>query len=125
MSVDPNAPHFVLAAVKRIYPELPDLVGQENWAAIQPQIDTHITALESQPNNDLASTQLFGLLAQYEPARQRMIEEIQVQKVISANIAESLAKIAASLGIDPATTDGFDRRRLQPYDLGGRPGDDP
>jgi len=55
---DFNTPPFVLAAVKRLYPDMPDLVGADAWASLQPQIDSYIGTLEVQPDAYLASTQL-------------------------------------------------------------------
>lgn len=107
MDINPNAPHFVLAAVKRLYPDLPNLIGPDSWNDIQPQVDTYVAVLEAGPNEYLVSTQLVGLLAQYEPARQRLTTEINVQEVISQNIAEQMQNIAIALGFDPATTDGL------------------
>jgi hypothetical protein len=104
---NPNAPHFVLAAAKRIYAELPMLVTDSEWANIQPQVDTCLAALETQPDNFLASTQLVGLLAQYEPARLRLAQEMKVQEVISANISHEMAKIAGQLGLNPNAIDGL------------------
>ncbi len=107
MSTNPNAPHFVLAAVKRLYAVLPDLVGETAWNEIQDQVDAYIAALETKPNEYLVSTQLVGLLAQYESARQRLAAEIKVQEVISRNIAAQMQVIAQALGFDPTTTDGL------------------
>jgi hypothetical protein len=85
-----NTPPFVLVAVRRIYDRLPALVG-ENWPQIVGQVDSHLQALETHPDNYLASTQLFGLLAQYEPARQRLSEELIVQEIFGDHIKSGLA----------------------------------
>jgi|SRR5579859_4658379 len=107
MTINSNAPYYFLVAVKRIYPELPALIGTETWKGVQSQVDAFIIVLETQPNNYLAMTQLFGLLAQYEPARQRLTAEITVQKAISAEIAAPMERIAAQLGLDPDSVDGL------------------
>ncbi|MBZ0284470.1 MAG: hypothetical protein K8L97_27265 [Anaerolineae bacterium] len=107
MTPNPNAPHFVLAAVTRIYPHLSSLIGTENWNTIQPEIDAYIRELEAQPNADLANTQLFGLLARYESARLRMAQELKVQEVITAIISPQMEQFAISLGIDPTSIDGL------------------
>lgn len=106
MTINPNAPHFVLAAVKRIYDELPLLVGKKAWDEIQPTVDDYLTQLETQANNHLAMTQIFGLLAQFEPARLRLTEEIKVQEVITKNIENSMSRIAQTLGINPEYISG-------------------
>jgi len=105
--LNPNAPYFILVAVKRIYADLPILVTQDTWGRIQPQVDAYIATLEAQPNAYLVSTQLLGLLARYEPARQRLTEEITVQEVISQNIASQMQRIGASLGVDSNSIDGL------------------
>lgn len=107
MTPNPNAPYFVLAAAKRIYPDLPSLIGTENWNAIQPEIVAYIRELETQPNAYLATTQLFGLLAKYEPARLRMAQELKVQEVITAIITPQMEQIAESLGSEPIAIDGL------------------
>lgn len=96
MSTNPHAPHFVLAAVTRIYADLPLLVGAD-WPTIQPQVDAHIATLQSQPEAHLASTQLFGLLARYEPARQRLAAEIKIQETITYNLTQPLTDLNLAL----------------------------
>lgn len=107
MSSNPNAPHFILAAVKRIYVDLPLLIGANSWVVIQPQINSLITSLEAHPNAYLASTQLFGLLATYEPARQRIAQELKIQEIIAENISEPMHRISYSLDINPEFIDGL------------------
>lgn len=107
MTLNYNAPYFVLAAVKRIYGELPSLTGAEAWSSIQPQVDAHIKTLEAEPDAFLASTQLFGLLAQYEPARQRMADEINIQADLSQSLEKQLRQIAEELGFDTRITAGL------------------
>ncbi len=107
MTENYNAPHYTLAAVKRIYDDLPDLVGRDEWGTLRPQIDEHIAQLEAQPNNLLAATQLRSLLWPHTAANQRLTGEMQVQEVISRNIAGPLRDIASSLGFDPDTVDGL------------------
>ncbi|MCP5303438.1 MAG: hypothetical protein H7A03_09905 [Pseudomonadales bacterium] len=102
-----NAPHFVLAAVMRIYPELPNLISQESWLIEKEQIDNYIAQLEAKPNDYLASTQLVGLLARYEPARQRFAQEMTVQAVVFANIEEQMYKLGENLGMEAASLDGL------------------
>jgi hypothetical protein len=92
MSLDPNAPQFILTAVQRIYDALPALIG-EDWSTIQPQVDAHIITLQNQPDAYLASTQIFGLLARYEAARQRLSQELIVQQVVVANLNQSLEQM--------------------------------
>lgn len=94
--MNPNAPHSVLAAVQRIYDVLPNLVGTD-WSSIQPQVDAHIATLQTQPDAYLASAQLFGLLARYEPARLRLSEELIVQQTVAANLSGPLAEIKLSM----------------------------
>lgn len=106
MTSNYNAPHFTLAAVKRIYADLPELVGVD-WTTIQPQVDQYIAQLEAQPNAYLPATQLAGLLAKYEPARQRLTDEMTIQRVISQNTADRMRNIAGNLGFDPDTIDGL------------------
>jgi hypothetical protein len=106
MTVNHNAPHFILAVIQRIYPDLPDLVGAD-WATIKPQVDAHIAKLEATPDAYLASMQLVGLLAEYELANQRFAVEIKIQEVIGQNIAKPIADIAKSLGLAPETIAGL------------------
>jgi hypothetical protein len=107
MTVNPNAPHFILAAVKRIYGELPHLVGREAWNSIYTQVDLYIVQLETQSNHYLASTELLGLLARYKPAHQRLSGEMKVQEIITVNIRTTMEKIAKELGIDVNSIDGL------------------
>src|SRR4051794_30106711 len=100
MTLNPNAPYFILAAAKRIYTELPSLAGADVWKTIQSQVDTYLNTLETQPNAYLESTQLYGLLAQYEPVRQRIATEIKVQEVIGTNTDSQMRQLAAQLGCD-------------------------
>lgn len=93
---NPNAPQFILTAVLRIYDDLPVLVGVD-WATIQPQVDAHIAALKAQPDAFLESTQLFGLLAGYEPARQRLSDELTIQAIVAANVISPLTKMQFAL----------------------------
>ncbi|HEX2906394.1 MAG TPA: hypothetical protein VHO69_06000 [Phototrophicaceae bacterium] len=95
MTANYKAPHFILAAIQRIYPDLSALVGAD-WAAIQPQVDAHIAKLEATPNAYLTSIQLVDLLAQYEPARQRLNAEIKTQAGTSQHVVNPLF-IAARL----------------------------
>lgn len=90
MASDPYAPEFILAAIKRIYPELPILIGKENWGAIGPTIHEHISEIENAEKPEhriLPSTKLFGCIEQYEPARKRLISELKIQEIISENIS--------------------------------------
>jgi hypothetical protein len=102
-----NAPHFLLAAVSRIYPELPILIGADHWLTVQAQIDTLINGLETQPNNYLAMTQLFGLLSTYEPVRQCLSRDMTIQAVISDNISEQMRQIAQELKLSPESVEGL------------------
>jgi hypothetical protein len=85
MVTDFNSPIFVLTAVKRIYDVLPELIGAD-WETVKPQVDTYIRALEAKNDDFLSYTLLFGLLAQYEAARQRLTEELIVQSTIAGNL---------------------------------------
>ncbi|MBZ0299042.1 MAG: hypothetical protein K8J31_04840 [Anaerolineae bacterium] len=107
MSAKPNAPHFVLAAVQRIYSELPKLVGLAAWAEIQPQVENYIRQLESTPNKYLVSTQLYGLLSNYESARIRMSDELNTQADLSQGLEDQIRQLATSLGFDAETADGL------------------
>ncbi len=107
MASNPNAPHFVLAAVQRIYPELPDLIETGDWSEIRPSLDDYIGKLEANPNEYLVSTQLFSLLAEHERVRQRLAAEIKVQEVISQIIGSRVEEIATRLGYEPESVDGL------------------
>lgn len=106
MTPNANAPHFILAAVTRIYSELPDLIG-DDWPTIQPQVDQHIAALKADPNNYAAMGQLSSLFWPYEQAQQRFNAELKVQEIIHQNIQAGIASIAGELGFDPNTVDGL------------------
>jgi predicted anti-sigma-YlaC factor YlaD len=106
MTNNKNAPHFILAAVTRIYSELPDLIG-DDWPTIQPQVDQHIAALKADPNNYAAMGQLSSLFWSYEAAQQRFKAELKVQEIIQQNIHDGMTQIATDLGFDPATVDGL------------------
>ncbi|MBL8160547.1 MAG: hypothetical protein JNJ61_01070 [Anaerolineae bacterium] len=106
MNFDPNAPHFVLAAVTRIYADLPALVGAD-WPQVQPQVDTYMMQLRAQPNQYLPMSQLLGLLAHYEPARQRMAAELDAQEQIGKEIIDSVAQMAREMKLDPAAAEGL------------------
>lgn len=95
MSLNSQAPQFILVAVQRLYDTLPALVGAD-WPTIQPQVDAHIATLQKQPGDILASTQLFGLLARYEAARQRLSQELIVQQAVAANINQPLEQMQAA-----------------------------
>lgn len=91
---NPNSPEFVLVAVKHIYDELPNLIGQDNWNSIGETVDKHMIAIEKAEKPEqrlLPSTQLFGALAQYEPARLRLASELKIQEIISENIGKAFA----------------------------------
>lgn len=90
MTYNPNAPRFILIAVKRIYPMLPTLIG-EPWPQIAPQVDRYLQALEQNAEDYRASTQLFGLLAGHESARQRLNVELTMQQIIADNVDAPLA----------------------------------
>ncbi len=107
MAPSTNAPHYVLAVVKRIYSDLPFLLSPQVWKEIQASVDDRISKLEAQPNSALASTQLLGLLWPYEPVRLGITNEIMIQKVISANITERMKAITASLGVDQSLSDNL------------------
>jgi hypothetical protein len=98
MSVNSNAPHFVSAAVQRIYPLLPDLIGAD-WQNIQPQVDAYLTALRTQPDAYSEAAQLIALLTKHEPARQRLAQELTVQRIITENIVQPVQLLAAPLNL--------------------------
>ena len=93
---DFNTPPFILAAVKRLYPDMPDLVGTDAWASLQPQVDSYIGTLEAQPDAYLASTQLYGLLAQHEAARQRLSKELIIQETVANSITASMKQMGVT-----------------------------
>jgi hypothetical protein len=93
MSINPNAPRFVLAAVNRLYSELANLIGADAWTAIQPQIDAYVGIITNQPDTFLAATQLRDLLETYEPVRQRLSDEIKVQDIITQRILSQMAQL--------------------------------
>lgn len=91
MSTNPKAPYFVLTAAMRLYPRLPQLVGAD-WPNVQPQIDAYIAALQANPEAYLESTQLLGLLARYEAARQAFTAEMKVQETVTHNLTAPTLK---------------------------------
>lgn len=106
MNINTRAPHFILASVKRIYPELPTLVG-DDWTRIQQEVDELIAQMEARPNQRMASIELMDILAEYDAAQKRLKDENTVQAVISKNIEDDIAEIAQSLGFDADTVDGL------------------
>ena len=104
--VNPNAPHFILAAIKRIYPELPALIDG-NWEQVGPQVDDDIRQLEEQPNAYMPATQLVQTLSSFGPAIERLNAELKVQVVVYQNIAEPLNEIASTLDVDEGAIDGL------------------
>ena len=107
MIINHNAPHFVLVAVKHIHAELPGMIGDDTWQEIRRDVEQYITNLETNPNDKLSSRQLYELLANYEPIRQRLGEEMQIQEVLSNNIAQQVRRNAEELGIDTAIAEGL------------------
>lgn len=104
MSMNANSPYFLLALVKRIYPDLPNLVGQEAWQTLKPQVDAYMTAIEKKDGEVLASIQLIRLFDDHPSARSRIADELKIQATIIQNISHSIEAIAKEMGINDADT---------------------
>lgn len=90
-----NTSPFFWTAVRRIDGLLPALIGQD-WPTVGEQVDKLIKTLAADPSDDHASTQLLGLLAQYEPARQRLNAELITQEIVSAHLRDHLKAMGLS-----------------------------
>jgi hypothetical protein len=98
-------PLNIYTAAKRIYAELPTLIG-DGWTEMQPQLDAHMKAVEAAPTMDDAfypATQIQKLIRQYPDARTRLSDEMRLQATVQRNIAVQLRE----LGFDDEQVQGI------------------
>jgi len=110
MPISPRAPQFILAAVKHLYPELPALIGEDQWEQVAADVDECITILESHDSADqhlLTATKLVGLLSQHGRARTRLSALLVVQEAISRDVADEVASVKDEFGVDVHDDDVF------------------
>lgn len=94
---NPKSPEFILAAVNRIYGELPTLIGQDTWTEIVSDIDKNMNAigsLELPSERLLPAMELFKTLSKYEITRSRLASELKMQEIISGNIGDIFAGLS-------------------------------
>lgn len=107
MSSTRNEPYFVLSAVKRIYDELPTLMGKTDWAKSKQLVDNNIAELEATSDAYIISTKLFILLSNYEEVRKKLVHELHIQTIIWDKLHKNLRHIAAELGIEADAIDSL------------------
>ncbi len=115
-------PEKVLVAVKSIYPDLPSLLRAEAWQQISAELDAKITQLEAgsaKVEQLQAATDLVGLLAPYQAARERLRVALQALDVRS-EVLMSLAELAEQVGRDTYTSHKFRQSAGQPAAGGTR-----
>src|SRR5687768_10136381 len=100
MSSKRFASHFILSAINRLYSELPDLIGKEDWPIVESQIEVLFNKLRKGASPNIVSPELLQLLNKYDSVRKRLELEINIQDVITQNIAGEVFDLVKSLGLD-------------------------
>jgi hypothetical protein len=100
MMQDKPTPHDILAAVERMFDEFSILVGEDNWKSISAQLESHIQILRlSQDSTERleSSAAIVSIIAAYENTRQRLYDELTVQRIVANSIADSMRHKAKEL----------------------------